>query len=110
VLQRETAKTPTGERTLPLDKGTDRPGSHGGYVAADEIGAGYSTQRLRGTFYRLVESGGLRRITFYHARHFALSYLLNSGQVPIAVVAAWAGDSGSPIRGASRRVVHTRHH
>jgi integrase len=38
-----------------------------------------------------VESAGLRRITFYHARHSALSYLLNSGQVPIAVVAAWAG-------------------
>ena len=112
VLERETAKTPTGERTLPLDEGTVkalrelhklqrrerlaageayRPGSHGGYVAADEIGAGYSTQRLRGAFYRLVESAGLRRITFYHARHSALSYLLNSGQVPIAVVAAWAG-------------------
>lgn len=112
VLERETAKTPAGERTLPLDEGTVkalrelrklqrkermaageayRPGSHGGYVAADEIGAGYSTQRLRGTFYRLVESAGLRRITFYHARHSALSYLLNSGQVPIAVVAAWAG-------------------
>ena len=112
VLERETAKTPAGERTLPLDEGTVkalrelrklqrkermgageayRPGSHGGYVAADEIGAGYSTQRLRGAFYRLVESAGLRRITFYHARHSALSYLLNSGQVPIAVVAAWAG-------------------
>ncbi len=112
VLERETAKTPAGERTLPLDEGTVnalrelrkrqrkermaageayRPGSHGGYVAADEIGAGYSTQRLRGTFYRLVESAKLRRITFYHARHSALSYLLNSGQVPIAVVAAWAG-------------------
>ena len=112
VLERETAKTPAGERTRPLDEGTvnalrelrklqrkermavgeaHRPGSHGGYVAADEIGAGYSTQRLRGTFYRLVESAGLRRITFYHARHSALSYLLNSGQVPIAVVAAWAG-------------------
>ncbi len=38
-----------------------------------------------------MESAGLRRITFYHARHSALSYLLNSGQVPIAVVAAWAG-------------------
>ena len=112
VLERETAKTPAGERTLPLDEGTVkalrelrklqrkermgageayRPGSHGGYVAADEIGAGYSTQRLGGAFYRLVESAGLRRITFYHARHSALSYLLNSGQVPIAVVAAWAG-------------------
>ena len=99
VLERETAKTPVGERTLPLDEGTVnalrelrklqrkermaageayRPGSHGGYVAADEIGAGYSTQRLRGAFYRLVESAGLRRITFYHARHSALSYLLNS--------------------------------
>jgi integrase len=112
VLERETAKTPAGQRTLPLDDGTvnalrelrklqrrermtageaHRPGSHGGYVAADEIGAGYTTQRLRGAFYRLVESAGLRRITFYHARHSALSYLLNSGQVPIAVVAAWAG-------------------
>ena len=112
VLERETAKMPAGERTLPLDEGTVkalrelrklqrkermaageayRAGSCGGYVAADEIGTGYSTQRLRGAFYRLVESAGLRRITFYHARHSALSYLLNSGQVPIAVVAAWAG-------------------
>ena len=112
VLERETAKTPAGERTLPLDEGTVkalrelralqrkermaagdayRLGSHGGYVAAGAIGTGYTTQRPRGTFYRLVESAGLRRITFYHARHSALSYLLNSGQVPIAVVAAWAG-------------------
>jgi hypothetical protein len=77
VLERETAKTPAGERTLPLDEGTVtalrelrklqrkermaageayRPGSHAGYVAADEIGSGYTTQRLRGTFYRIVES------------------------------------------------------
>jgi integrase len=112
VIERETAKTPAGERTLPLDEGTVsalrelhrlqrrerlaageayQRGSHGGYVAADEIGSGYSTQRLRGTFYRMVASAGLRKITFYHARHSALSYLLNSGQVPIAVVAAWAG-------------------
>jgi integrase len=112
VMERETAKTSAGERTLPLDEGTVNAlrqlrrlqrkerlaageayqlGSHAGYVAADEIGAGYSTQRLRGTFYRLVASAGLRKITFYHARHSALSYLLNSGQVPIAVVAAWAG-------------------
>jgi integrase len=69
-------------------------GANGGIVPEQHVpvdGAGYSTQRLRGTFYRLVESAGLRRITFYHARHSALSYLLNSGQVPIAVVAAWAG-------------------
>jgi integrase len=112
VIERETAKTPAGERTLPLDEGTVKalrelrrlqrkerlaggtayqPGSHGGYVAADETGAGYTTQRLRDTFYRLVASARLRKITFYHARHSALSYLLNSGQVPIAVVAAWAG-------------------
>jgi integrase len=112
VVERETAKTPAGERTLPLDEGTTnalrelrrlqrkerlaagqayQPGSHGGYVAADETGSGYSTQRLRGTFYRLVKSAKLRKITFYHARHSTLSYLLNSGQVPIAVVAAWAG-------------------
>jgi integrase len=127
VLERETAKTPAGERTLPLDEGTVnalrepklqrkermaageayRPGSHGGYVAADEIGGGYSTQHLRGTFYRLVESAGLRRITFYHARHSALSYLLNSGQVPIAVVAAWAGhaDGGAT---ALKRYIRVR--
>jgi integrase len=60
-------------------------------VTADETGSGYSTQRLRSTFYRLVTSAGLRKITFYHARHSALSYLVNSGQVPIAIVAAWAG-------------------
>jgi hypothetical protein len=46
---------------------------------------------VAGKFYRLVESAKLRRITFYHARRSALSYLLNSGQVPIAVVAAWPG-------------------
>jgi integrase len=50
-----------------------------------------SRTRSTRTSRRLVESAGLRRITFYHARHSALSYLLNSGQVPIAVVAAWAG-------------------
>jgi hypothetical protein len=87
VLEREAAKTPVGEQTLPLDEDTVtalrklqrkdrmaagevyRPASHGGYVGADEIGAGYSTQRPHGAFYRLVESAGLRRITFYHARH-----------------------------------------
>jgi len=113
VIERETARTPAGERTLPLlDEGTVTAlrrlhrtqqkerlaageayqlGSHGGYVAADELGGGYTTQRLRKTFYRLVAAAGLRKITFHHARHSALSYLLNSGQVPIAVVAAWAG-------------------
>jgi integrase len=112
VLERETAKTPAGERTLPLDPGTVKalrqlhqrqaaerlaageayqPGSHGGYVAADELGAGYTTQRLRKTFHRITDAAGLRRITFHHARHSVLSYMLNSGQVPIAVVAAWAG-------------------
>jgi integrase len=112
VIEPETAKTPAGERTLPLDACTVTAlrrlhrtqqkerlaageayqlGSHGGYVAADELGGGYTTQRLRKTFYRLVAAAGLRMITFHHARHSALSYLLNSGQVPIAVVAAWAG-------------------
>jgi integrase len=112
VIERETAKTPAGERTLPLDPGTIaalrelrrrqaterlaagpgyEPGSHGGYVAADELGAGYTTQRLRHTFRRVTESAGVRRVTFHHARHSALSYLLNSGQVPIAIVAACAG-------------------
>ena len=48
---------------------------------------------------RIVDDAGLRRITFHHARHSALSYLLNSGQVPIAVVAAWAGhaDCGATV-------------
>jgi integrase len=35
--------------------------------------------------------GTRRRSGTLQARHSALSYLLNSGQVPIAVVAAWAG-------------------
>jgi integrase len=128
VIERETAKTPAGERTLPLDEGTVTAlrklhrtqqkerlavgeayqlGSHGGYVAADELGGRYTTQRLRKTFYRLVQAAGLRKITFHHARHSALSYLLNSGQVPIAVVAAWAGhaDGGAT---ALKHYIRTR--
>lgn len=112
IYERETAKTPAGERTLPLDDGTSRAlrelhtrqaaerlaageayrlGSHGGYVCCDELGEPFTTQRLRKTFYRIVDGAKLRRIALYHARHSCLSYLLNSGQVPIAVVAAWAG-------------------
>ena len=66
-------------------------------MAADELGASYSTQRLRETFYRLTDASGVRRIPLRNARHSVLSYLLNSGQVPIAIVAAWAGhaDSGA---------------
>jgi integrase len=66
-----------------------------------ELGGGYTTQWLRKTFYRLVEAAGLRKITS------ALSYLLNSGQVPIAVVAAWAGhaDGGAT---ALKHYVRTR--
>lgn len=128
VFERETAKTPAGERTLPLDEGTVTAlrklhrtqqkerlavgeayqlSSHGGYVAADELGGRYTTQRLRKTFYRLVQAAGLRKITFHHARHSALSYLLNSGQVPIAVVAAWAGhaDGGAT---ALKHYIRTR--
>jgi integrase len=60
-------------------------------VAADETGAGYTTQLLRDTSYPLVASAGLRKITLLPTRHSALSYLLDSGQVPIAVVAVWAG-------------------
>jgi integrase len=112
ATKRDTARTAAGERTLPLDPGTaaalrelrarqaaDRlgagpayePADHGGYVAADELGHGYTTQQLRNTFRRVVGAGDLRPITFHHARHSTLSYLLNSGQVPVAIVAAWAG-------------------
>lgn len=112
MLERETAKTEAGERTLPLDPGTvaalrelharqaaERLAAgpayevtaHGGYVAADEIGHGYTQQRLRNTFRRLATAAELPLITFHHARHSTLSYLLNSGQVPVAIVAAWAG-------------------
>lgn len=128
VIERETAKTPAGERTLPLDEGTVKAlrklhstqqkerlaageayqvGSHGGYVAADELGDGYTTPRLRTIFYRLVEATGVRKITFHHARHSTLSYLLNSGQVPIAIVAAWAGhaDGGAT---ALKHYIRTR--
>lgn len=112
MLERETAKTRAGERTLPLDPGTvaalrdlhtrqaaERLAAgpayevspHGGFVAADEIGHGYTQQRLRATFRRLAVAAGLPPMTFHHARHSALSSLLNSGQVPVAIVAAWAG-------------------
>jgi hypothetical protein len=68
VIEREAAKTPAGERTLPLDEGTVnalrelrrlqrkerlaageayQPGSHGGYVTADETGTGQTTPQLR---------------------------------------------------------------
>jgi integrase len=82
-------------------------GSHGGYVAADELGEGYTTPRLRNIFYRLVEATGVRKITSHHARHSTLSYLLNSGQVPIAIVAAWAGhaDGGAT---ALKHYIRTR--
>jgi integrase len=112
MLDRETAKTPAGERTLPLDPGTvaalrelharqaaERLAAgpayettdHGGYVAADEIGHPFNQQRLRNTFRRAVTAASVPLITFHHARHSTLSYLLNSGQVPPSIVAAWAG-------------------
>ena len=68
-----------------------QPGSHGGYVAADELGGCFTTQRLRSNFHRLAGAAGVRRIRFHHARHSTLSYLLNSGGVSPAIVAAWAG-------------------
>lgn len=112
MLERETAKTEAGERTLPLDPGTVaaltelhawqaaerlaagpayETASDGGYVAADEIGHPYNQQRLRKTFRRVIDAANLRPITFHHARHSTLSYLMNSSQVPASIVAAWAG-------------------
>jgi hypothetical protein len=92
VLKRDSAKTSAGGpcrstlapsrpsggcakcRLLAAGKAYQR-GSHGGYVPGDELGAGYKTQRLRKTFYRITDGAGLRRIIFHHARHSALSYL-----------------------------------
>jgi integrase len=59
---------------------------------------------------KVIERGkaaGVRKITFHHARHSTLSYLLNSGQVPIAIVAAWAGhaDGGAT---ALKHYIRTR--
>jgi integrase len=82
-----------------------RLGSHGGHVAADELGGGHTTPQLRTIFYRLGEAAGVRKITFHHARHSTLSYLLNSGQVPSAIVAAWAGHADG---GALKHYIRTR--
>jgi hypothetical protein len=35
-----------------------------------------------------VKAAGVRKITFHHAQYPTLSYLLSSGQVPIAIAAA----------------------
>lgn len=110
--------TPAGERVLPLDPGTvtalcelqarqaaERlhagPGyeaaDNGEWVAADEIGHGYTQQRLRNTFRRVIAAAEVRPITFHHARHSTLSYLLNSGRVPPSIVAAWAGHADGRV-------------
>jgi integrase len=47
--------------------------------------------------WRICERNGLRRITLYQLRHSCLSWLANSGEIPIAVVAAWAGHADPTV-------------
>jgi integrase len=117
-------KTLDGERVLPLDAGTvaalrtlhriqaaeklaaGTAYFDGGYVTVNELGVPYTTTQLRMMFYKLLANHGLRKVQLYDARRSCLTYLANSGQVPIAIVAAWAGHSDPAV--TLRHYVHIR--
>ena len=104
-------KTEAGVRMLPLDAGTvtalrqlrrrqaaDRlkageAWTESPYLLVDELGVPMTTADLRRAFYRLAKRAGCPKITLYTARHSCLTYLANSGAVPISIVALWAGHS-----------------
>lgn len=108
VVVEKDAKSGAGERGLPLpeivwkalkafrrrqakEQLAAGEGWHGsGRVACDELGREVKTDWLRRRAYKAMETGQVRKVRLYDARHACLSWMANNG-VPDVVVSAWAG-------------------
>jgi integrase len=121
-VEEKGAKTPAGERTLPLpapvtaalrtfkalqaaEKLAAAGGAYqaSGYVLVDELGQPRRSDWLRRRAYTLMAESGVRRVRLYDARHACLTFLRMSG-VPGPIVSAWAGHADLSM--ADRVYVH----
>lgn len=111
-VARDTTKTKTSMRTLPLvpefkDKllslkaqqeeyrrvcGKCYNKKYLDYICVDEMGALISPNYLTSAFPKLLEKNGLRRIRFHDLRHSCASLLLSNG-VPMKQIQEWLGHS-----------------
>lgn len=112
VLAKDTTKTKSSRRTLPLvpffrDKllniksqqeankklcGRSYNKDYLDYIYVDEIGDRIKPNYITGQFPKLLEKQGFRRIRFHDLRHSCASLLLASG-VPMKNMQEWLGHS-----------------
>ena len=112
VLAKDTTKTKSSRRTLPLvpffrDKllniksqqeankklcGRSYNKDYLDYIYVDEIGDRIKPNYITGQFPKLLEKQGFRRIRFHDLRHSCASLLLASG-VPMKNIQEWLGHS-----------------
>jgi integrase len=91
-------------RNMLIAAGLWRCSGGGERVGADrggpDVGGRYTTQRLRKTFYRLVQAAGLRKITFHHVRHSALRHLRDCRSIAFSIAreSPWVSTVNESVR------------
>jgi integrase len=107
-VRTEPPKSRSGARSLPLDaalvatlkalkarQAAERLAAgpayeRTGFVAADELGRPVHPEWYTDEFHRVSDRAGVRRIRLHESRHTACS-LMEKADVPVSVIAAWAG-------------------
>ena len=112
IVARDTTKTKSSRRTLPLTPpirelllrlraeqaenrrlcGDSYIRGYEGYICVSEMGARIRPEYLSSHFEQVLEKNGLRRIRFHDLRHSSASLLL-ANHVPLKQIQEWLGHS-----------------
>ena len=112
IVARDTTKTKSSRRTLPLTPpirelllrlkaeqaenrrlcGNSYIRGYEGYICVNEMGARIRPEYLSSHFEQVLEKNGLRRIRFHDLRHSSASLLL-ANHVPLKQIQEWLGHS-----------------
>lgn len=112
IVARDTTKTKSSRRTLPLTPlirelllrlraeqaenrrlcGDSYIRGYEGYICVSEVGTRIRPEYLSSHFERVLEKNGLRRIRFHDLRHSSASLLL-ANHVPLKQIQEWLGHS-----------------
>lgn len=112
IVARDTTKTKSSRRTLPLTPpirelllqlraeqaenrrlcGDSYIRGYEGYICINEVGARIRPEYLSSHFEQVLEKNGLRRIRFHDLRHSSASLLL-ANHVPLKQIQEWLGHS-----------------
>ena len=112
IVARDTTKTKSSRRTLPLTPpirelllrlraeqaenrrlcGDSYIRGYEGYICVSEMGARIRPEYLSSHFEQVLERNGLRRIRFHDLRHSSASLLL-ANHVPLKQIQEWLGHS-----------------